>query len=162
MAKPLLLTMRLMLPQLQPLLPRAVISFEQKESEAASHGIDLRHPFADRELVDFLISLPCSIKSDPGRAKPILVDALRNELPQPLLGRPKSDYLAAVGERVHVSHCLDAIRASAVELPHVNYQRLFADAEAGFQTMPLFLLVNLARVHEFARRGARNTTAAAG
>jgi asparagine synthase (glutamine-hydrolysing) len=56
--------------QLLPLSPRATVSMEQKELEAASHGIDLRHPFADRALVDFLISLPCAIKSDPGRAKP--------------------------------------------------------------------------------------------
>ncbi len=97
--------------QLQPLLPRAVISFEQKEIEAASFGIDLRHPFADRDLVDFLISLPCSIKNDPGRAKPVLVDALRQELPEPILRRGKSDYMAAVGERIDVARCVGIIRA---------------------------------------------------
>ena len=138
--------------QLQPLLPRAVISFEQKEIEAASFGIDLRHPFADRELVDFLISLPCPIKSDPGRAKPVLVDALHSELPETILRRGKSDYMAAVGERVDGARCIEIIRAAKVQLPHINYRVLFDDADSRPEDMPLFLLVNLARVHEFVRR----------
>ena len=138
--------------QLQPLLPRAVISFEQKEIEAASFGIDLRHPFADRELVEFLISLPCPIKSDPGRAKPVLIDALKSKLPEPILRRGKSDYMAAVGERVDAARCVEVIRASKVQLPHIKYALLFDDADSRPQDMPLFLLVNLARVHEFVRR----------
>ena len=60
--------------QLQPLLPRATISYEQKELEAARHGIDMRHPFADRELIEFLISLPSTVKSDPTRPKAVLAD----------------------------------------------------------------------------------------
>ncbi len=139
--------------QLQPLLPRAVISFEQKEIEAASFGIDLRHPFADRDLVDFLISLPCAIKSDPGRAKPVLVDALESELPGPILARSKSDYMAAVGQRTDPARCVAVIRRSEVRLPHIDYKRLFDDTGSNPQDMSLFLLVNLARVHEFARRG---------
>ena len=138
--------------QIQPLLPCAVISFEVKEIEAASYGIDLRHPFADRELVEFLISLPCVIKNDPGRAKPVLVDAMRNELPEIILDRRKSDYTAAVRQRVDPAHCIEIIRASKVRLPHVEYARLFDDGESNPENIPLFLLVNLARVHEFARR----------
>ena len=45
--------------QLQPLLPRALIGFEQKEIEAACYGIDLRHPFADRDFVEFLDLAAC-------------------------------------------------------------------------------------------------------
>ncbi len=140
--------------QIQPLLPRAVISFEQKEIEAASHGIDLRHPFADRELVEFLISLPCVIKSDPGRAKPVLVDAMASELPAGLLERRKSDYMTAVRERVSPESCIAMIRESGIRLPSVDYVRLFADGDTDSESMPLYLLVNLARVHEFARRAA--------
>ena len=102
--------------------------------------------------MDFLISLPCSIKNDPGRAKPVLVDALRQELPEPILRRGKSDYMAAVGERIDVARCVDIIRVSTIRLPHINYQVLFDDADRRPLDMPLFLLVNLARVHAFARR----------
>ncbi len=139
--------------QLLPLLPRATISFEQKEIEAARHGIDLRHPFADRELVEFLISLPCAIKGDPGRAKPLLVDALSDVLPEIIRERPKSDYMAAVRARVDPARCIEGIRASKVHLPHIEYERLFDDGESHPDRIPLYLVVSLARVHEFARRG---------
>ncbi len=138
--------------QLQPLLPRATVSLEQKEIEAASRGIDLRHPFADRALVDFLISLPCAIKSDPGRAKPLLLDALDGMFPALMKQRPKSDYRAVVRRRVDAGRCVEGIQASKVRLPGVDYRRLFDDAASGPQAIPLFLLVNLARVHEFVRR----------
>jgi hypothetical protein len=138
--------------QLQPLLPRATVALEQKELEAASHGIDLRHPFADRALVDFLISLPCAIKGDPGRAKPLLLDALEGMFPALLHQRPKSDYRAVVRRRVDAARCVEGIRASKVRLPSVDYQRLFDATAGGPEAIPLFLLVNLARVHEFVRR----------
>ncbi len=138
--------------QLQPLLPRATISFEQKELEAARYGIDMRHPFADRDLVEFLISLPSVVKSDPVRPKAVLLDAVNELLPGVLHGRPKSDYMATVRRRVDPAGCLEGIRASGVRLPHVDYERLFDDARSDPDRVPLFFLVNLARVHAFARR----------
>jgi asparagine synthase (glutamine-hydrolysing) len=138
--------------QLQPLLPRATVALEQKELEAASHGIDLRHPFADRALVDFLISLPCAIKSDPGRAKPLLLDGLEGMIPALLHQRPKSDYQPVVRRRVDAAKCVETIRASKVRLPGVDYRRLFDEVASAPEATPLFLLVNLARVHEFVRR----------
>ncbi|HZY03030.1 MAG TPA: asparagine synthase C-terminal domain-containing protein, partial [Anaeromyxobacteraceae bacterium] len=139
--------------QLQPLLPRATVAMEQKELEAASHGIDLRHPFADRALVDFLVSLPCAIKGDPGRTKPVLRAALQGLFPPLLDQRPKSDYQAVVRRRVDAARCVEGIRTSNVRLPNVDYRRLFEGASRP-EAIPLFLLVNLARVHEFARRAA--------
>jgi asparagine synthase (glutamine-hydrolysing) len=138
--------------QLLPLRPRATASFEQKEIEAARSGIDLRHPFADRELVEFLVSLPCAVKSDPGRAKSLLVDALRDVLPECLHDRPKSDYMAAVRARVDPARCIEGIRASPVRLPHVDYDRLFEDGRSHPDEVPLHLVVSLARMHRFAGR----------
>ena len=140
--------------QLQPLLPRAVISFEQKEIEAARYGIDLRHPFADRELIEFLITLPCAIKSDPMRAKPVLVDALASVLPASIHSRRKSDYMAALRQRISPARCAQVIQTSNVRLPHIDYVRLFADCDVHAESIPLHFLVNLARLHHFARRVA--------
>jgi asparagine synthase (glutamine-hydrolysing) len=134
--------------QIRPLLARAAISFEHKELEAARHGIDLRHPFADRELVDFMVSLPCAAKADPVRVKSLMVEALGSDLPESIRERPKSDYMEVVRQRVDPASCLEAIRSSGVRLPDVAYERIFADGG----NVPLFLLVNLARAHEFARR----------
>ena len=138
--------------QVQPLLPRALISFEQKELEGARAGVDLRHPFADRDFVEFLISLSGAIKSDPGRPKHLLVDALNADLPPIVRDRPKSDYMAVVAQRVDRARCMEAVRRSRLRLPHVEYERLFDHGERNLENIPLFFLVCLARVHEFARR----------
>ena len=138
--------------QLQPLLPRASISFEQKELEAARYGIDLRHPFADRQLVDLLISLPCALKADPERPKALMVEALGEDLPAIVQNRAKSDYMEVVRRRVDPAACLEMIRSSKVRLPDINYQYLFDQGDSDPQAIPIFLLVNLARVHKFAGR----------
>lgn len=140
--------------QLLPVLPRALIGFEQKEIEGARYGIDLRHPFADRDLVEFLVSLPCAIKSDPGHAKQLLVEALDGELPEMARDRPKSDYMAVVGHRIDRTRCIETIRASKIRLPHVEYARFLEDCESDPENVPLFFLIGFARVHEFARRAA--------
>jgi asparagine synthase (glutamine-hydrolysing) len=142
--------------QLQPLIPGATISFEQKELEAARYGIDMRHPFADRKLVEFLISLPSVIKSDPMRPKAILADSLNDLLPEILQRRRKSDYMAVVRRRVDPAACIDVIRASGIRLPGIEYGRLFDDARSEGDMLPLFFLVNLARVHVFARRAVNS------
>jgi asparagine synthase (glutamine-hydrolysing) len=138
--------------QLQPLLPRSTVSLEYKELEAARHGIDLRHPFAQRALVEFMISLPCAIKSDPGRAKAFMQDALAGLFPALLEKRPKSNYTSVVRKRVDAARSVEAIRTSKRQLPGINYARLFADAEQRPEAIPIFLLVNLVRVHRFAQR----------
>ena len=140
--------------QLQPLSPRATVALESKELEAARHGIDLRHPFADRALVELMVSLPCAIKSDPGRTKAFLQDALAGRFPALLQQRPKSDYRAIVRQRVDTPRCMERIRASGLRLPGIDYQRLFAEADSRPELLPLFLVVNLTRVHAFAQRTA--------
>ena len=138
--------------QVNPQLPRATISFEQKEIEAACHGVDQRHPFADRDFVDFMVALPCETKADPVRAKSLMVEALGDDLPGEIRQRPKSDYVAVLRHRVDPRRCIEVVRASGIELPDVDYRRLFEQADADPGAIPIFLLVNLARVHRFAQR----------
>jgi asparagine synthase (glutamine-hydrolysing) len=138
--------------QIRPLLARAALSFEHKELEAATHGVDLRHPFADRDLVDFLISLPCAIKGDPVRDKSFMMEAMGDALPESIRKRVKSDYIDVVRERVDPALCLEVIRTSGVRLPDIDYARLFRDGDADPRSIPIYLLVNLARSHRFAGR----------
>jgi len=140
--------------QLRPLVPGSTISFEQKELEAARYGIDMRHPFADRELIEFLISLPPALKDDPKRPKALVLDSVGDLLPASLLQRRKSDYMAVVRRRVDPARCVSVIRDSGVRLAGLDYERLFADVSTRSDAVPLFFLVNLARVHEFARHAA--------
>jgi asparagine synthase (glutamine-hydrolysing) len=138
--------------QLRPVLPRTAVSMEQKELDAARHGIDLRHPFADRALVDFLLSLPCSVKTEPGRPKALLRDALGDLLPGSLRERGKGDYREVLRRRVDPARCIEGIRSSGVRLPGIDYGRLFRDADRDPDALPLLFLVTLARAHAFARR----------
>jgi len=135
--------------QLRQVLPVSTIRNEEHELRGARFGIDMRHPFADRDLVEFLISLPVGIKSDPGRSKELLRSALARHAPDAVLERgDKPEYRAVLATRVDPTSCLEWIRASGVELPLVRYERLYRDAE--LSSVPTGLLMFLARAHVFA------------
>jgi asparagine synthetase B (glutamine-hydrolysing) len=132
--------------QLRQVLPVTTARMEEHELRGARHGIDLRHPFADRYLVEFLVSLPAAIKVDPMRPKALVRSALSGLAPDEVLGRvEKPGYLSVLEHRVDRGRCLGWIRDSGIRLPYVNYGTLFDDGE-----VPLFLLVLLTRAHVFA------------
>ena len=133
--------------QLRQVLPVTTVRMEEHELRGARFGIDLRHPFADRDLVEFLVSLPVAIKSDPLRPKALLRDALAGHAPDDVLERP--EYLSILERRVDGVRCLEWIQDSGVRLPLVDYPALFR-AGADPNGPPLFLLVLLARAHVFA------------
>jgi asparagine synthase (glutamine-hydrolysing) len=132
--------------QLRQVLPVTTVRMEEHELRGARHGIDLRHPFADRYLVEFLVSLPAAIKVDPMRTKALIRSALSGLVPDEVLERvEKPGYLSVLEHRVDPGRCLDWVEASGIRLPLVNYDALLDGGEA-----PLFLLVLLARAHVFA------------
>jgi asparagine synthase (glutamine-hydrolysing) len=123
---------------------------EEHELRGSRYGIDLRHPFADRELVEFLVSLPVAVKSDPMRSKALLRHALVGHAPNEVLERTeKPEYLSILEQRVDRGRCLEWVKESRVRLPSVNYETLFRDGTEP-ERMPLFLLLVLARAHVFA------------
>ncbi len=136
--------------QLRQVSPITTVRMEDHELRGARHGIDLRHPFADRRLVEFLVSLPAAIKSDPFRSKALLRGALAGHAPEAVLERDeKPEYLSILDRRVDGDRCLGWIQQSGIRLPSVNYDALFRD-ERGSEGAPLFLLLLLARAHVFA------------
>jgi asparagine synthase (glutamine-hydrolysing) len=54
-----------------------------------AHGLEVRVPFLDRELVQFVLSLPSSFKYRPGQKKRLLKAAMKPELPAWVLAKPK-------------------------------------------------------------------------
>ena len=137
--------------QLLPLTPPITVVFEQMETEAARLGVDVVHPFADRELLNFLVSLPFRVKVDAERTKPLLRDGLADVLPE--IVRTRSDkvwFNPVLERRVDPGRCLEWIRDSRVELPDVDYQALFGAAERDLNALPTFGWIQLARAHLFA------------
>jgi len=136
--------------QIRQVQPVTTARNEEHELRGARVGIELRHPFADRELVEFLISLPAAIKIEPYLGKHLLRTALADVVPAGTLERPdKPEYRDVLRRRVDPARCLDWIRESRVRLPLVDYGRLYRDADDP-DSIPLGLLVFLARAHVFA------------
>lgn len=54
-----------------------------------AHSLEVRVPFLDHKVVEFVASLPGAIKCDGSQPKPLLVEALAGDLPKEILHRPK-------------------------------------------------------------------------
>ena len=57
-----------------------------------AHALEVRVPFVDPEVVQFVLGLPGEWKVNGGRPKPLLVDALGNLLPEEIWRRPKMGF----------------------------------------------------------------------
>lgn len=57
-----------------------------------AHGLEVRVPFLDQSVVELVARLPSEHKFAPGRQKPLLVDAVRDLLPAPVIDRPKMGF----------------------------------------------------------------------
>jgi asparagine synthase (glutamine-hydrolysing) len=57
-----------------------------------AHSLELRVPFVDREVAKVAMSIPDSAKLRPGVSKPVLVDTMKDILPESLLVRRKQGF----------------------------------------------------------------------
>lgn len=57
-----------------------------------AHGLEVRTPFLDHQLVNFAFTLPVGFKINGSMRKKILQDAFREELPEELYNRPKRGF----------------------------------------------------------------------
>jgi asparagine synthase (glutamine-hydrolysing) len=54
-----------------------------------AHGLEIRVPFLDHRLVEYVLGLPLTLKRCRGMNKPLLVRALGEALPRSIWDRPK-------------------------------------------------------------------------
>lgn len=95
---------------------------ERKDRMSMAVGLEVRVPFCDHRLVEYVWNLPWALKSVAGESKSLLRRALRGHLPQAILERRKSGfpanpdprYLALLRERV--GRLLDDGRSPLFEL----------------------------------------------
>jgi asparagine synthase (glutamine-hydrolysing) len=57
-----------------------------------AHGLEVRVPLIDHHLARRVLAMPGSWKLDPGVPKPLLVKALRGQLPDKIVHRPKRGF----------------------------------------------------------------------
>src|SRR5206468_1746197 len=70
----------------QMMRPYAVLKLELDERVYAKFGLEMRYPFYDSRLVEFMLALPWEQRSS-GHRKQILRDALRGIVPDSILAR---------------------------------------------------------------------------
>ena len=98
--------------ELQSFLPFNVLEYADKMSMA--HGLELRAPFVDHRLVDYVATMPVDVKMRRGQSKWALRQALRDDLPSDVLTRPKSGLNPPLGAWLEngaaplVDECLNA------------------------------------------------------
>ena len=86
-----------------------------RDTDAMSmrHSLEVRVPFLDAPLVEYVLSLPESAKLDRARPKALLVDAVRELLPEEVLSQSKRTFTfpwnnwlrGALGKRVAAGTC---------------------------------------------------------
>ncbi|MFD4401544.1 asparagine synthase (glutamine-hydrolyzing) [Nocardia sp. NPDC058499] len=68
------------------------ILLDRKDRLSMAAGLEVRVPFCDHRLVEYLYNVPWSIKSCDGREKSVLRGAVADLLPASVLSRKKSPY----------------------------------------------------------------------
>lgn len=67
--------------------PLCALASSLEHPTARRAGIDLRRPFRDRRLIEFMLAMPAHLLRRPGWTKWILREALRGVLPEPVRER---------------------------------------------------------------------------
>lgn len=112
---------------------------DRKDRMSMAVGLEVRVPFCDHRLVEYVFNIPWEIKTAGDREKGILRRALRGVLPDDVLTRKKSPY-----PKTHNPNYLEAVR-----------QRLLGVLND--PTSPLLPLINVKKVREIAESDAAKT-----
>jgi asparagine synthase (glutamine-hydrolysing) len=65
---------------------------DRKDRMSMAHGLEVRVPYCDHHLVQYVWNIPWSVKMHKGREKGVLREALKDTLPDDILLRKKSPY----------------------------------------------------------------------
>ncbi|MCZ8519129.1 MULTISPECIES: asparagine synthase (glutamine-hydrolyzing) [Paenibacillus] len=117
---------------------------DRKDRMSMAVGLEVRVPFCDHRLVEYVWNIPWEIKTSGDREKGILRKALRGILPEDVLTRKKSpypkthnpNYLAAV--RSWVLDILDDSSSPLLQFIDVAKIRALAEDDGGKFDLPWF------------------------
>lgn len=113
---------------------------DRKDRMSMFSGLELRVPFCDHRLVEYVWNIPWSMKNYKGREKGLLRHALEGLLPEEVLWRKKSPY-----PKTHNPNYIDALRQLML--------RLLDDS-----TAPLLSYINVKTVRDLALTVDKNTS----
>jgi len=105
---------------------------DRKDRMSMAVGLEVRVPFCDHRLVDYVFNIPWEIKTAGDREKGILRRALSGVLPEDVLTRKKSPY-----PKTHNPNYLEAVRSRLLDI-------------LGDSSSPLLKLINVERIRAIA------------
>lgn len=117
---------------------------DRKDRMSMAAGLEVRVPFCDHRLVEYVFNIPWEIKTAGDREKGILRKALQGVLPDDVLWRKKSPY-----PKTHNPNYLTAVRgllldvlndSSSPLLPLINVKKVreLAEADSASSNIPWF------------------------
>lgn len=111
--------------------PYLTVALERYHRVAAMHGVEPRHPFTDRALVELCAHLPDRQRLRDGWSKAVLRHAMRQRLPQAVCWRRDKQHLGWSLSRTLLDRDWAALRAMLRRerdriAPYVNLPRLDA------------------------------------
>ncbi|RCW42651.1 asparagine synthase (glutamine-hydrolyzing) [Paenibacillus prosopidis] len=117
---------------------------DRKDRMSMAAGLEVRVPFCDHRLVEYVWNIPWEIKTSGDREKGILRKALRGVLPDDVLTRKKSPY-----PKTHNPNYLAAVKGLLLEvlndptsplLPLINVKKVreLAESESASSNIPWF------------------------
>jgi asparagine synthase (glutamine-hydrolysing) len=113
---------------------------DRKDRMSMASGLEVRVPFCDHRLVEYVWNVPWTMKAYGNREKGLLRYALRGLLPEEVLTRKKSPY-----PKTHNPHYLQEMRQRVEQLLQEPEAPLFALIDR--QQVQAFLQQDLKQVH---------------
>jgi asparagine synthase (glutamine-hydrolysing) len=111
------------------------VLLDRKDRMSMAVGLEVRVPFCDHRLVEYVYNTPWSLKSFDGREKSLLREATADVLPQSVYDRVKSPYPStqdpryAVALQGHVKDLLTNPSHQVFDLVDVEQARLAAERD---------------------------------
>ncbi|MBP3961442.1 asparagine synthase (glutamine-hydrolyzing) [Paenibacillus lignilyticus] len=112
---------------------------DRKDRMSMAVGLEVRVPYCDHRLVEYVYNIPWAVKTAGDREKGILRMALEGVLPHDVLYRKKSPY-----PKTHNPNYLNAVRKQVLEIIHEG-------------TSPLLQLINVKKIRELAESEAASS-----
>lgn len=116
------------------LLPNQILPFVDRLSMA--HSIEVRCPFLDHRLVEFVSTLPGTMKIHDGINKYILKKAVQGVIPQDIIDRPKEGFVQPIYSWMHrplrdwTTDLLEALPSDILNMDYVKVlQKAFREGD---------------------------------
>ena len=121
--------------------PNTTVGFERYHRTAAWHGIDPRHPFSDRAVMELCVNLPDGQRIANGWSKAVLRRAMQSRLPDAVNWRTGKEHLgAALIQRLVLDDPDDVRQRLAVSrnalAPYLDLNKLDQSLARAWQPRP--------------------------